>query len=448
MAAASDKARFYLEQYVPELREYEAKEIFSRDEIASITSKRSDFEHTLNARGSTPADYARYATYEMNLSALLKKRCRRLGIKNTSFSHSGQRTVFFILDRATKKFPGDLGLWMQHINFCKKERANKKLSKVFTRVLRLHPKEHGIWVLAAKHYAETQGDMGTARDYMQRGLRFCKEEKKMWAEYVKLEMVYLAKIAARRKILGLDENKQQKDLEEQVEDENMITLPSVTAEDFEAAASDDEKGLKEVNEDLLKRLQNAPAFTGGIPIAVFDAAMKQFGGKSPEVAEDLFGLIFTFDQVPATPKILDHIVSWLRENAPNSVETIICEAKREFLNTEPIFADFPPALSKSLARVKSGSSKLSERSKAALSEKAVLLLLPFLRSQEELDSDIRKVLEASIKRHLRMTSMTSRKSGGKETGPAAIASSLQKNGKQIEAETILRLSGANEIALA
>ena len=31
MAGASDKARFYLEKYVPELQEYERKEIFTHD---------------------------------------------------------------------------------------------------------------------------------------------------------------------------------------------------------------------------------------------------------------------------------------------------------------------------------------------------------------------------------------------------------------------------------
>ena len=124
MAGASDKARFYLEQYVPELQEYERKQIFTREEIGAIASKRSDFEHILNARGSKPADYARYATYEINLDSLRKKRCKRLGIKGAK-GYSGQRTVFFILDRGTKKFPGDMGLWMQYIQFCQKEKANR-----------------------------------------------------------------------------------------------------------------------------------------------------------------------------------------------------------------------------------------------------------------------------------------------------------------------------------
>jgi U3 small nucleolar RNA-associated protein 6 len=37
MAGASDKARFYLEQSVPELREYEKKKIFSK-----VRTQRSD----------------------------------------------------------------------------------------------------------------------------------------------------------------------------------------------------------------------------------------------------------------------------------------------------------------------------------------------------------------------------------------------------------------------
>ncbi|KXS95546.1 hypothetical protein AC579_707 [Pseudocercospora musae] len=437
MAAASDKARFYLEQHVPELREYESKSIFSRHEIASITSKRSDFEHALNARGSTPADYARYATYEMNLDALRKKRCRRLAVKASSFS--AQRTVFFVLHRATRKFPRDMALWMQYINFCKKEKANKKLAKVLTSVLRLHPKEHGLWVLAAKHYAETQGDMGTARNYMQRGLRFCKDDLKLWLEYAKLEMLYLAKIAARRKILGLDEKHEQK----VDEDENMVTLPIITADDFEPASNDEdaEKGVEEVNEDLLKRLEHAPAFTGAIPIAIFDSAMKQLGSKAPAAAENFFDLIWTFGQVPSTSRILDHILDWLRQNASNSVELIISEAKRELFGVDSTSADFPPALSKCLADISSGRTRLQENQQPSLSGKAVLLLVPLAENAGEADQDIRRVLEASIRRHLRTTWTVSRRPGEKRSGPEGIATALQSQGKQQQAELVLRLAG-------
>lgn len=65
----------------------------------------------------------------MNLEALRRKRVQRLGLK--SKSHLGQRKIFFVLDRATRKFYGDIGLWMQYIDFAKKEGASKVLLKVF-----------------------------------------------------------------------------------------------------------------------------------------------------------------------------------------------------------------------------------------------------------------------------------------------------------------------------
>ena len=54
---------------------------------------------------------------------------QRLGIK--SKSHLGQRKIFFVLDRATRRFHGDIGLWIQYIEFAKKEGASRVLLKVF-----------------------------------------------------------------------------------------------------------------------------------------------------------------------------------------------------------------------------------------------------------------------------------------------------------------------------
>ncbi|CZT18647.1 related to HAT (Half-A-TPR) repeat-containing protein [Ramularia collo-cygni] len=403
MAATTDRARFYLEQYVPELQEFSRKKIFTPAEITAITAKRSDFEHVLNARGSTPADYARYAVYESNLDSLRKKRCQRLGIKGSK-TFSGQRTVFFVLDRATKKFPGDMGLWMQYIQFCQKEKANKKLARVFTSVLRLHPREYGMWVLAAKHYAEGMGDMSTARGYMQRGLRFCKDERKLYLEYVRLEMVYLAKLAARRKVLGLDERRQEK---AQDEDDNMISLPTITAEDINPDAG---KGIEEVDEAALKRLANAPAYTGAIPIAIFDSAMKQVKNAA-EAAEEFFNLVFEFSAVPSTAVILEHILDHLRTAHPNTVETVVCEAKLALFGVDMNSADFPPALGRGLASLKSGTNAVPEKQRKRFAEKAIALLLAWGGAPDQMDEDVSTVLAASMNRYLKLAGRAKEETG-------------------------------------
>ena len=398
MAGASDKARFYLEQYVPELQEFQRKGIFTPAEITSIAAKRNDFEHVLNARGSKPVDYARYATYEMNLEKLRKKRSQRLGIKTTTFS--GQRTIFFILDRATKKFPGDMGLWMQYIHFCQQEKANKKLAKVFTKVLRLKPRDWGLWVLAAKHYAEKQGDMSTARSYMQRGLRFCKDDVELWLEYMRLEMVYLAKLAARRKILGFDKERQKEESVHQdgQEEGDVIALPTFTAEDMEP---DSHVSFDDSNADALQKLASTPAYTGGIPIAIFDAAMKRFGAKT-EVAEKFFEIVAAFDQVPASRRILQHIVNVMQATSHNSAEAIICEIKVSLFGVKQVDADFPLVLGKALTRVNAELGSSQPASHLTLVEKMLSVLDPYLQREDELDEDVVKVLRASAKRYSRL----------------------------------------------
>lgn len=424
---ASDKARFYLEQQVPELQEYERKQIFTREEITAIAKKRSDFEHILNARGSKAGDYVRYATYEMNLDSLRKKRCKRLGVKATA--HGGQRTIFFILDRATKKFPGDLGLWVQYVQFCQKEKASKKLAKVFTAMLRLKPREWGLWVLAAKHYAEDQGDMTTARSYMQRGLRFCKDERRMYLEYAKLEMVYLAKLAARRKILGLDEERKAPDASLE-EDDNMMMLPEISAEDIDPEAN---KGVEEVNAAALERLANAPAYTGAIPLAIFHAVMKQFNDDS-DVANDFFDLVATFDTVPSARKILDTIYARLQATAPNSADQIICEAKMHTFSIAPSSVDFPAALGQSIAVVKAGSGKIAAAGQSKLAENAVVYFLSLVvKQKDEMDEGVVRVLEASIKKYLRSYVENTR--GGNEK-VSTLPAKLQKVGKQAEGEAL------------
>ena len=441
MAGASDKARFYLEQYVPELQEFQRKGIFDKEEISSITAKRSDFEHVLNARGSKPSDYARYATYEMNVDSLCKKRCKRLGVKSTGFS--GQRTIFFILDRGTKKFPGDVGLWMQYINYCQRVKANKKLARVFTDVLRLKPREYSLWILAAKHYAENQGDMGTARSYLQRGLRFCKDEKKLWLQYIKLEMIYLAKLAARRKILGLDGQANEPRANRTDDDGDMIMLPTITAEDINPNAS---KGVEGVDAEALQKLASAPALTGALPKAIFDAAMKQFNDDA-RLADDIFDICASFDTVPSTKTILQHIIEHLEATSLDSAENVICRAKMELFNVQPLSAEFPAALRTSLAHIRGTQSPKSDKVRRALAEKAKLMMLPFFEYKNDMDKDVMAVLEASLRRYLKQLSpaKSSQSTVPGQNALSGLLSRLEKEGREGDVKLLLEYGKAAEV---
>ncbi|KAL4810373.1 U3 small nucleolar RNA-associated protein 6-domain-containing protein [Aspergillus unguis] len=384
MSATADKARFFLEKSVPELKEYEKKKIFSKDEITSIIKKRSDFEHKINARGAQPADFVRYAEYEMNLDSLRRKRVKRMGIKSTGFS--GQRRIFFVLDRATRKFHGDIGLWIQYIEYARKQKAFKKLSTILIDALRLHPSNADLWIYAAQYSIEDHADMSQARTYMQRGLRFCKSSRKLWIQYAKLELIYITKLVARQRILGLDEKpeapKQQQASGDDL-DADMIMMPSVTEEDINPTARD-----ASVDEAALQTLNSTPALSGAIPLAIFDSAIKSFN-HNDAFAHEFFDMAFEFEDVPCLQKILSHILEVMQESKPTSYHTLICYIKYPTAGVRATSADFPRALGAALSRLQ------EHRQNPEIAKEVINWLRP-VEKTTDLDASIQKVIAATI----------------------------------------------------
>ncbi|KAF2747577.1 hypothetical protein M011DRAFT_477203 [Sporormia fimetaria CBS 119925] len=429
MAGASDKARFYLENSASELNELERKKIFTREEIVSIAKKRSDFEHTINARGSHPSDYVRYIEFEKNVGALRRKRVKRLGVKAPG---SGQKTIFFLYNRAVKKFPGDLDLWMQYIEFARKEKAFKKLNEIFTAVVRLHPTKPGLWIYAAHYFMESQADITNARSYMQRGLRFNKSSENLWLEYAKLETIYIAKIAGRRKVLGLDVDRT-KQADDQDEDAEMIALPSVTAEDINPTLGEDE-GADEV---ALQNLAAAPVLTGAIPIAIFDSAMKQFH-NSENLAEQFVEMFADFDLLPCLKQILGHILQHLQQAAPRSVVTFACDFRLQFAGIQPTSPMFPSALRTALETLDSAIKQNSDAT-AQLARLAIRQLLPVLRAVEDAEeSALKKVLQSSVRKYSRLLEENS--PNGIGDAIADLVESLSRGSKEADARRLVQSS--------
>ncbi|KAL2803388.1 U3 small nucleolar RNA-associated protein 6-domain-containing protein [Aspergillus granulosus] len=385
MSATADKARFFLEKSVPELKEYEKKKIFSKDEITSIVKKRSDFEHKVNARGAQPSDFVRYAEYEMNLDSLRRKRVKRLGIKSTGFS--GQRRIFFVLDRATRKFHGDIGLWIQYIEYARRQKAYKKLSTILMDALRLHPSNAELWIYAAQYSIEDHADMTQARTYMQRGLRFCKSSRNLWIQYAKLELIYITKLVARQQILGLD-----KEIEAQPEasvddlDADMIAMPKITEDEINPSGPED----SESNKAALQALNSTPALSGAIPLAIFDSAIKNFDYDA-RFGHEFFDMVFEFEDVPCLQKILSHIVDVMQKAKCASPHTVICYIKLPTAGIQATSADFPRALGTALSR-------LREHRQNPQVAKDVVGWLGSVKKTNGLDPSLQKAIAVTIQK--------------------------------------------------
>lgn len=318
----------------------------------------------------------------MNLDTLRRKRVRRLGVKATA--HTGQKHIFSILDRATRKFHGDVGLWMQYAEFARAQKSNKKFARILTDVLRMHPTKPELWIYAAKYAIDVQSDAAAARSYMKRGIRFNKNSTTMYLEFAKLEMTY---IATRRRIVGLEgKAARPKELEAETNVDNleadMITLPTTEAEDLNVDL-----------ERALEVLASTPAMNGAIPMAIFDEAMRQFS-NDVVLGERFFNMFAGFAQVACTPRILDHVLAHLVATTASSASTKSCSCRRPIVGVSVNSADFLMVLRSVLKNIKTAMA--DSTTKPQLAEKISAWLAP-LGIANDVAPEVKIVISATLK---------------------------------------------------
>jgi U3 small nucleolar RNA-associated protein 6 len=297
-------------------------------------------------------------------------------------TYSGQARISLIFDRGTKKHPGDVALWMSYLEYARKAKSMKKFKTVLTAALRLHPTKSELWLYAARWTLEIEADMNGARSYMQRGTRFCTRSKDLWIEYAKLEMIYLAKIAMRRQILGLDIDRtiEAPAKEESADDPGFSTSADMIAiPDFKTYTLQPSmiEGVK-VDSEAEKDPMTTPGLNGAIPLAIFDAARKQpFFCAS--TAEDFFDMFANFTQVRCMPTILQHVLDVMTEAYSTDPCTCSCYVRQSLAGLDATSAEFPMALGSALDRIKEATERTKD--KRTLSKKTKTWVEPiFCRS--------------------------------------------------------------------
>ena len=308
---------------------------------------------------------------------LRRKRAKRLGARGKG--HIGSMRILSIYNRGTRKFPGDLSLWREYLDYAKKQHAYKTVVEILTKMVRLHPSKAHIWIFAANSAFTENGDMTEARSYMQRGLRFCKDSQELWLSYGRLELMYLSKLIRRQRILGLDNREEAKHPIDEGLDADIITLPPLTIEDLNPVQTQDRKtGSSQDN-------PKTPATQGAIPMAIFDAAMQQF--ESVELAGQFFDLTFELLRFPVARPIASHMLLKMRALAADSARTLDCYIREPLVGVEPSSTGFPRCIRESLGRLKSTT---NESPSLELAARTVTWVTAYLR--HDLDTDLRMAL--------------------------------------------------------
>ncbi|KAJ3292060.1 U3 snoRNP protein [Borealophlyctis nickersoniae] len=375
----ADAVHYHLEKMVPELEDLEKRGIFSKTEIKSIVKRRTDLEYAIHRLQPLKSDFLRYIEYEINLDRLRRKRKRRMhlnvpqkqakreknklkgspGVKEkTSLSdYSLLRRIHGLYQKMLRRFGGDMGLWVQYFEWSRAVGSSKALGRSFARAIQLHPTKPTFWIMAAAWEFEENGNMNSARILLQRGIRLNTEDKTLWHEYFKLELLFIEKVKERRKILfgdganGRDAAAENVNGDEEVEAaDRTVSLPGLSEEkglgmsaleqdETIAATTSDEANVSSMGEKLTPMQRTLLEVV--VPRVIYRNAVQAI----PHDLQFRIGFLQIYRKFGPETKIgQEEIYESLRKDFPNHPTARAVLAERHLAGITPVDPKYPAAL--------------------------------------------------------------------------------------------------------
>uniref|UniRef100_A0A8C5AXR5 UTP6 small subunit processome component n=1 Tax=Gadus morhua TaxID=8049 RepID=A0A8C5AXR5_GADMO len=171
-----------VEERIPELEQLERVGLFTSKEVKSLIKRATALEYKLQRLILNKEDFIAYIQHI------------KYNFKREEIEFPIVQRINGVFKRATNKWKSDVQLWLSHIAFCKKWATKTHLSKVFSAMIAIHPDKSGLWIMAAKSELEDMNSSESARHLFLRALRFHPEDKKVFQEYFRMELLHAEKL--------------------------------------------------------------------------------------------------------------------------------------------------------------------------------------------------------------------------------------------------------------
>lgn len=199
-----------------------------------------------------------------------------------------------------------------------------------------------LWILAAQYEYDTNYNISGARNLLLRSLRLNPEKRELWLEYAKLECLYILKIMERRRVLGLDKQEYKMvDDESGFDDQNEITLPSITQEELQKT---DGPQLDPLLTSPLTNASTNPALNGAIPLAVYSSAIASQPDDISLVAGFYEIYVSFYSGLSFIDSALETVKGRLVEYFPGRGKTLLIQIKDHARGIEATDKRFPVAI--------------------------------------------------------------------------------------------------------
>ncbi|KAG7485572.1 U3 small nucleolar RNA-associated protein 6-like [Solea senegalensis] len=192
-----------IEDRIPALEQLERVGLFTKKEVRSIIKRATALEYKLHRLIVNKDDFIAYIQYEINVLELVKKRRAHVHYQFKREEIEGPiiHRINSIFRRATNKWKDDVQLWLSHVAFCRKWSSKIQISKVFSAMLAIHADKPALWIMAAKSELEDRDSSESARHLFLRALRFHPNNKKVYQEYFRMELLHSEKLRKQKEDL-------------------------------------------------------------------------------------------------------------------------------------------------------------------------------------------------------------------------------------------------------
>lgn len=195
----------HLEDMLTEFEQAKKIGLFTEKEIKKIVRTRRRHEYKIIRRTKEKECYLDYIKYETHLLKLVQLRREKLKLgrsfKKNEIDLAIKRRIERLFRSACHRFKKDVQLWLTFIEFLKNEHDYSTASSTFTTALQTHGTKPWLWIMAAKFEFEVMVSPSSARALFQRALRLMPQDKKLWLEYFKFELLYVELVSKRQAVL-------------------------------------------------------------------------------------------------------------------------------------------------------------------------------------------------------------------------------------------------------
>lgn len=205
---------------------------------------------------------------------------------------------------------------------------DKPIFDIFIRAIQFHPMNASLWIMAATWENEHNANITAARVLLQRAIRLMPENRQLWHEYFRLELIYIEKIKLRRRVLGIDEESEMQ-VDTKEDDENTLQLPAVTGEDAATWNEDEDKKKTALDEKEVSALEEAnnPILQGLLARIIYDNAIQAI----PDDIEFRQRFVDIYREFTGTETHIQYIYDTIRRDMMDS------PAARAFLAARNLF---------------------------------------------------------------------------------------------------------------